>query len=672
MRGSGPCLGALSSYAHQTSSRIPHLKLHILARQSRRNSESLPKPSSLVQQRCVHAAAPFYGLSGFFSRHHQETDQIQQKDTAVNAFSNENSIKSLEHETLESILGEAHPERVLYTLLCTIEGKRFVQRAEPESFASAFCSIDPWHLLEPLKNVYRDMKPSLATQPKYRWVRAIEERLETLSEQLKEIVRSRRSAGHRLTKDVCSHLLHCARVLGDGAMARDIWQVMMPEEGLASVLDLRAYNCFTEAICWSHAFSKAEQWSFRVVPPTQSIRNSGNPPLQFSGHQVGRLGLRHESLVTFRRMVGQNIEGDEETFTNLMIAMGREGDLSGAKSILKSVYNIDVDLLLEVDEEEVETPTFYESDSPLRPSPRLLYTIAHVFGSNNEISLALKLVDFVSRQYDLRIPFSVWMHLLDWAFVLSLWRTGVDQRRGWARGRVLPAIMDTLWREMTDEPHNIKPDVVMHIRRARSYRDRGLLRESLKHIHSANDLFNQTYGEAERLGNDLLAFSDQIIQHTSATPSQILPAAWFDLRHSFVLSSFLEDRDLQMIMVEIRLMLQEERWPEHGGRKGWERRRLPDLIAEFTGYLPNTLVYRTRGGTIEIAGLKQVRIDAKKTEIGMSRRNGLLRSHFDGNLATILDLKAAVQGYRAAMEEIEELNRRHARRKKPPLQIGAE
>lgn len=654
MRGSVPSLGALSSFAPQPPSRIPHLKLHILARRPRNKAAQVPERTRPSQRRCFHTISPSYSLSGILLETSQRLDQTQKPPTpATNTRASVETQNVETHSNLEEILQEAHPERVLYTLLSTAEGRRFVVQAPTAKFEAAFCSIDPRFMLESFKDIYRYMKPSLATQPRYRWVRTTEERLETFAEYLDEIVSLRRSR-HQLTKDVCTHLLHCARVLGDGPMARQVWQILIPEDGLQHDLDVHAYNCYTEAICWSNAFSEAEQWRLRVTPRILGIRRANNPPPDLSGHRTGPLGLRHETLVYFRRMVGQMLDGNEETFTNLMIAMGREGDIAGAMSILKSVYNIDVDLLLEVDEEEVETPTFYELDSPLRPTARLLYTIAHVFGSNNDIGLAFKLVDFVSRQYDLRIPFNVWMHLFDWAFVLSLRRSGAKRRQGQATGQVPHAIIDTLWTEMTDEPHNIQPDVVMHTRRARSMRDRGMLRESLDSIQAAKTLFEGSRGDAERLGVELLAVTDQILTtQPPASPLQVVPAEWFDLRRQFILSSLIEDRDLQLLIVTVRLTLTENNWLKDGRHEEWERRRLPDLIADYTEYLPNTLAYRTRAGLIEMTGLKSARVGAARSGMAMSRRNGLLRTHIEKEIATVEDLFAAIQMLRAEVDEIE-------------------
>jgi Mitochondrial ATPase expression len=659
MRGSVPSRRALSCFAQPSPSRIPHLKLHVLARHAP-ESVLVPGRHPPVQRRGVYAASASYSLSRTLFTTNEDLDRTSTSTSPTVSSGTQSEVESQRspvNDSLDEILQQAHPERVLYTLLATPEGTKFVAQAPAESFAAALCSVDPWYLLEPFKDVYRGIKPSLATSPKYRWVRAIEDRLDSFAGHLNEIVHLRRSAGHKLTSDVCTHLLHCARVLGYGQMARQVWQILIPEDGIQNDLSVRAYNCYMEAICWSNAFSKTEQWRLRVTPRILRLRQSDNPPPDLSGHRTGPIGLRHETLVTFRRMVSRQSDGDEETFTNLMIAMGREGDITGAKSILKSVYNIDVDLLLAVDEEEVETPTLYEADSPLRPTARLLQTIAHVFGANNDIVLAFKLVDFVSRQYDIRIPFVVWMHLLNWAFVLSCRRFGAQKKKDQAIGQVAACIFDTIWTEMTGEPHNIKPDVVMYTLRARSFRGRGMLQESLESIASAKALFEHSRGEAQKLGEELVALTDQLLTHRPTNLLQTVPAEWLSLRRRFVLASLAEDRDLQVLIVTIRTTLTERGWLDYGEQKSWERRRLPVLVAELAEYLPNTLLYRTRGRhIIEIAGLKSDRIGRARNGMAMSRMNGLLRAHVDRDIATFDDLSEARLTFKIDQEEIERTN----------------
>jgi hypothetical protein len=119
-------------------------------------------------------------------------------------------------------------------------------------------------------------------------------------------------------------------------------------------------------------------------------------------------------------MVESGVPGNEETFRLLITAMGREGDLDSIANILKRVWQIDVEALLAADETSVPSARSYPEDSPFYPSNKLLFTLAHAYGTNNNIPLALRLVDYVSSQYSLPIPIEVWNELFQWTYVLSL------------------------------------------------------------------------------------------------------------------------------------------------------------------------------------------------------------------------------------------------------------
>jgi hypothetical protein len=121
-------------------------------------------------------------------------------------------------------------------------------------------------------------------------------------------------------------------------------------------------------------------------------------------------------------MVESGVPGNEETFCLMITAMGREGDLDSIANILKRVWQIDVEALLAADETSVPSARSYPEDSPFYPSNKLLFTLAHAYGTNNNIPLALRLVDYVSSQYSLPIPIpiEVWNELFQWTYVLSL------------------------------------------------------------------------------------------------------------------------------------------------------------------------------------------------------------------------------------------------------------
>ena len=627
------------------SSRVPHLRQHILARQRTPVRKTAPAPG-LSQSRCQHTTSVPPDTDIFEGGPSQTSAEIPPDDNVQHDQSTLQSTQS----TVDELLEDAQPDRLLF-FLQTPDGHDFIRRADSASFVRAFQAIDPVFLVEPFKDVNRFTKPSLFTQPTYRWVRSIEERFQSFILQLDTILNSRVEAGHTLNLDVYRHLLDCARRMGDRRLARSIFLKTLPKDGIEP--DLDCYNHFMEAQCWNCAFSKMEQWQLRVTPRKLSLRTMYRRPYAMRGHRVGEHGgLRYWTLIDFRNLTTQGLKGNEATFTNLIIAMGRETDMNGVKSILKSVYNVDVDLLQKLDEEEIESPTFYPEDHPLRPTSRLLYTVAHAFGSNNDAYTAIQLVDYLSRQYVLDVPLSVWGELFEWTFVLQLRRSGAELREGKGIGQIPYAVLENLWTAMTDTPHNIKPDVPMLTVKARALRGGHDFDRSMEMLRQANEMLES---ERRRLADVCETLINEVGDWLRQGPNAPLPRECYKIRREFILLSLQVDRDMQLILVALRRVFKYSRWAEHlpaalreqkdtaeGQAKfqiwygqyrqrlsEWERRTLPALLEEFQGYLPNTLLYNVGSGYACLTGKAHRGRALEEQWSGQSRKMGMMRAAVD-------------------------------------------
>jgi hypothetical protein len=635
------------------TSRIPHLRLHIISRLPHHKAGNPQIFTRHKQERWLHASPRNFSSSVSLNVdvHGLQQEPYQATAEDVQSTYPESYATETKHSEFNDILEERHPDRVIFALLDPSFGHAFIRRAGPAAFTDALTALDPQYLIEPFKVVYRFMKPSLTSDPTYRWVRHIGNRFTSFSIQLYTIMRMRREAGHKLTLDDYHHLLDCARIMGHNHMARHVMRKMMKEDGIKP--DLQCYNHFIEAHCWAHAWSKSEQWRLRVTPRILEIRSKYRRPPDLKGHRTGMWGIRYKMLTLFKEMVAEGFKGDEATFTALMTAMGRESDLSGAKSILRSVYNIDVDLLQQVDEEEVETPKFYETDSPLRPSARLLFAVAHIWGSNNETTLAFKLVDYISRQYDLQIPFHVWMHLLEWTLLLGLRRSGGEIRQGQDLGQVPHETLERLWEAMTDAPHYVEPDTSMLTMRARAQRDALKLDETLASLKEAREKLDARRRRLFGLSEQVMGWIDRWIE--DGREDEILPAGWYDLRRRFLMETLEIDRDLQLLITAIRSVFKEFHWAQytpphvrherddqrrvelwkewnsgyHSRLLEWERRRLPSLVEEYAEYFPTALLYKTSGGYIAINGKEHRAAGVMETWGGQMRKNGIIRAAID-------------------------------------------
>lgn len=421
-------------------------------------------------------------------------------------------LVQVEHHApeLHRILSEGHPERILYGLLDPI-GETFFHHASSSFFAATFALLDPKYFVEPFKEIYRHMKPSLIHGPnELRIVRALEDQFGALTLQLEEIVKRRRDAGHTLDLAACKHLLAFAAALADKQIAELVWEQMMPLTGTEPDLDCFAY--YMEAFCWAGSWRKDEEFNFRVAAFNIAAREEGGVK-GFESYRVGPIeGLRARMTKMFGNLATSGLEANEAIFANLMVAMGREGDLEGVKSILKSVWNIDVDLLVKVDEEEVETPSHYETDSSLRPTNQLLFAIAHVFSINNEVLLGLRLVDFVSRQYDLSIPYLVWFQILEFVYVLSRWPYRSRRERGFGVGWLPESTFEDVWLMCTDEPHNIRLTIPLKALRSRTLHNRFEFAQALSVFENCKEHLLDIREDVAASIDDLLVQSEETRQ----------------------------------------------------------------------------------------------------------------------------------------------------------------
>ena len=311
--------------------------------------------------------------------------------------------------------------------------------------------------------------------------------------------------------------------------------------------------------------------------------------------------------------------------------MGREGDLEGLKSILRSVWNIDVDLMQEVDEEELETPTYYDRASPLRPTSQLLFAIAHAYSTNREPLMGLKIIDFISRQYDLSITRDVWIELLIGTFLRCIPRRPHYDEPGIVASALPMTAFEDLWAVMVDQPHNIKPDETMQLIRTRVYRHNLKRDQTFGSLVRSEEHLNERRIEAYNALEKFLKTSEDVVHRANVKQDDyILPAPWFDLRNELIQAQVTVEAAFHVLIFNAYRALTEEQFPGSRAALTWEREVLPDAIRNMERYLPNTLVFKTSGGTAVFDKLYSMRHDAIEEWFGWIHSYlGLVRLGFD-------------------------------------------
>ncbi|OJJ37309.1 hypothetical protein ASPWEDRAFT_26710 [Aspergillus wentii DTO 134E9] len=518
-----------------------------------------------------------------------------------------------EDESLEDIQDEASLKAIFYgiiqdgqpeTILNALLDPRFEELVGslPQTiFVEVFHLLSPAYFVDPYREIHRPLHPSAVDVKQYRSLDSI---FDEFVNNLATVVNIRQSAGHTLGLAEYTHLLDCARSIGDAIMADSIWHNMREDEIYP---DVRCYNYYMEAKVWDTAYTGREKYNLRMTPYAYRKRRFFNPNQGWQGYGTAGRSVRKEVLQIFNEMTEMGNHGDEATFINVILASSRVGHIKGMKNVLKTVWNVDIDALMDnVDESDLPEVTYYDRSSPLHPTHRLLFTVAHAFGTNNDIPAALKAIDFISRSYDLVVPEKVWLELFERSFVLSRPRFGPDAKRN-AKGKVSYEFLNTMFQTMISPPFSVRPTIEIHHMLAKTAWDRARLSEFQYHMRAAYDLLAET---RRKRRTARLILEGYLGGPMSRSSRRRMPQIDPLLLQSRALADAVNTYDIlrlrtaqQTMIVErlARLLLIHHRWTGRDN-PAWERCLLPQALEEWQDFLPQSFVYRTKGGMVQFRG----------------------------------------------------------------------
>lgn len=487
-----------------------------------------------------------------------------------------------------AILRDGQPDQVMDAMLDP-RFESLVCLMPPSTFVEVFHLLSPAYFIDPYREIHRPIHPSAVDVKQYKSLDSI---FDEFASNLSAILQIRWAGGQPLGLAEYTHLLNCARSMGDAIMADYIWQTIR-EDGM--VPDSQCYNYYMEAKVWDRAYTGLEKYRLRMTPYLYRKRRFFEPNPGWQGYGTAARSVRKEVLQIFNEMTQEGTSGDTTTFVNVILASSRVGHMQGIKNVLHTVWNIDVDALLDqVDESMLPEVTPYDRSSPLYPTNHLLFAVAHAFGTNNDIPAALRTIDFISNKYDIPVPENVWLELFERSFVLSRPRFGPDAERN-AKGQVSYDFLNSMFETMTSEPFNVRPTIEVHHILAKTAWDRARLSEFQHHMEAAYNILRETRKKRRTARSIIEAYLGQ-------AQTEILKSrAFADAVHAY---DILRLRTMQQTVVMerlARLLLIHHRWL---GRRNqaWERTLLPQALEEWRDFLPESLVYHTRGGLVEFDG----------------------------------------------------------------------
>lgn len=490
---------------------------------------------------------------------------------------------------------DAH--QLIYFLGRACEDPMYLSSLPKTTISEILRLLDSQHLFDSLKFLYRHLTPKNIDFLRGE-ARQMDDVFKYYKSKVRSIIDKLVADGRQLGLQDYKLLLNLARSMGDGEGAVQIWDDMIKHQVKPDTI---CYNHYFEARCWEDTYYPTEKTKTRICSLYLNMRRTGHNQPQAGnsserkdhlGYKVGPGGVKQEVTTKFTEMIARRVRPDGQTYGFLMTAYSREGDLQAVKSILKSVWDVDVDAIMK-SEDDFMSPAVVHADSPLHPTSDLLFIIAHIFGSNSELAVAMRIVDHISRRFSIAIDRETWRELLEWTFALSKLRSKQARDCGLHTGQLPPSSVERLWKIMTSPPYNIKPTIAMIDRVVRSFSRRDQADQMIHHMRAGLE-----FHESSQLSYKKLRLS--IIRKTWLKGFFNESKHW--LQHMAQVSLLRKYRDFLFISRWFRLLLRRRRGYRPEDRiLIWERQTLPKAIELFWHYRPLAgISYLTASGKVEI------------------------------------------------------------------------
>ncbi|KAI5205092.1 hypothetical protein E4T39_03265 [Aureobasidium subglaciale] len=447
-----------------------------------------------------------------------------------------------------------------------------------------------------------------------------------------------------------SLILGFARWTGLRDIAESFWTSMQTEN---VVPDLRCYNNYLGAIVWNLRHDPDARHSHQLTAFRADARSEEIPSARYAAYRFGNRGIKQKVMDFHRQMVKSGIVPDEETFRLLILGVSREGDIDTVKKILRQVWGIDVDAIVDgLDAGDAEREFRISSTSPLYPTSFLVYAIAHAFSINNNIPTALRLVDHVSRTYDIKVPDYVFHELFNWTFVLSLPRQASRNEQAY-----LPkASVQKLWNVMREKPYNVRPTMDMYNKLIKSLSMQKRTKDMWHYMCEALPLY-EAMRTKTRDSNETL---QKALERSGADDDETRPIG--KLNQEYTQSRITQKSARLWLKRWVRLLLASmHTWRRVDRDLFWSTIQIPKIILDWQEFMPSKVWYDISAGRVDIilrTGQEKEMYQAKIMDVMDSNDRVLEKSDLlpaqDGNryIPTRRQRKAAAQrGYVSISEQ---------------------
>ncbi|KAI1373004.1 hypothetical protein F4677DRAFT_430689 [Hypoxylon crocopeplum] len=430
------------------------------------------------------------------------------------------------------------------------------------------------------------------------------------------LISALKASGQILLPEEYIYLLRCAGAASDPMGAKWIWNEMVRTQ-TTEWRQSEAYTEYISARFLTRPLYTGYDKTRRMVIP-RNLHRSRLRLLQRRVQKLDRLrfnirlgrlrfglnkDVKHaEDIMRMMRKKGaptrlfyyilnQGHRATEPLLCALMVALGRVGSLRFTGSrILNDYFGIRMRQLTYEDGYKIEpAPDRNEiSRVPfrIRPSMRLIQAVVEAYGSNGEVAIACRLIDHISKTYNMPIPLSIWQDLLEWSYIMSSPATSTAWKLAGMPSKIPSnSTIEVIWDTMTSEPYQVQPGFEQYNILIRNLLGRHQFSKILPYIRRAVDLYNvqcQEYEEAVfeyvQMLRDGVRMSETVHRYERARFMK--EKMWYDIQtwcRKFLLSvrSLSPENPLATVVV-------------------------PDFVRELRPFIPNPARYRTATGYVSL------------------------------------------------------------------------
>ncbi|PCG95695.1 ATPase expression protein 2, mitochondrial [Penicillium occitanis (nom. inval.)] len=507
---------------------------------------------------------------------------------------------TLQERTAEvyRVLRNNEPRQILLTL-GDLDNREVVGLLPDSVFVSALLRLTPEYFIEPFLDILAPVHGGLLSAKR---VNNSADIVKQFFDPLNKILIFRDNARKEFGLIEYRHLLRLYASIGNFKKAARLWR-RMQRAGIDP--DVQCYNSIMHAAVWELAVYGPMRHRLRVTPYYYRRRRFGVGLIGFG--TAGR-SVRKEVRSIFADMQNLGLTPDEDTYINLLLASARVGARRDMNRILKDVWMVDVQALMTESPDQLPAARPLVESSPIYPTRKLLFAVAHAYGSNSQFKRALLIINYISQQYGIEITDDIWAELFEGAFVLSRKRVGryaPSLRLGKIHPKILFELKDML--RLDGQPY----DMTLYHKLAKTTRFWKNYRQFQEVVREAYQLLRRTRRERNHalkvLENALriplhVDSVYHLVEESGLRENCEAPHVWRALQKYEKLRLLVEQQQIMMEkIVESAVNL---KWWTDECDFEWPHRLFPRFLAEWKDFLPESYrIFLSSGaGQIEFHG----------------------------------------------------------------------